>query len=356
MYLRNSWYVAAWSHDLTDRPATITIMDEPIVLFRKADGTVAALEDRCPHRHLPLSMGKVEGNAIRCGYHGMVMDGAGKCIEVPSQSFVPPTARIRSYPVAERYGWVWVWMGEADIADADRIPDFGLLTDPTKKAVGKTNHVRASYQLVTDNLMDLSHVGFVHTTTIGTFEAGAKGKVSCQRTENGVYAVRPVPDVPQPPLYVKAGQLPQGVNIDRWSNMSFIAPCFVIIHVGGAEAGTGALEGRYDHGFNLWVMNAMTPETATTTNYFWASVRAHAIDSEQVDALMFAGVSEAFEEDKRVLEAQQAVIDRRGDSWAVALKGDAASIECRRVLAQRIAAEQDRAAGEASPRIAAPVI
>ena len=339
MYLRNSWYVGAWSRELADKPVAITMLEEPVVLFRKADGAVAALEDRCPHRHLPLSMGLTEGNAIRCGYHGMLIDGAGRCIEVPSQKLIPPAARIKAYPVAERYGWVWVWMGDADLADPALIPDFGLLTSPAHAAVGKTNHVRANYQLVTDNLMDLSHVGFVHTTTIGNAETGSKGKLVTTRTDYGVHAERMVPDVPQPPLYIKSGTLPAGVNLDRWSIMDYIAPSFVIIHTGGAPVGAGALEGDYSQGLNLWVMNAMTPETPTTTNYFWASVRAHALGDPAVDALFFAGVSEAFEEDKLVLEAQQRVIDRRGDSWAVALKGDAASVESRRALDRRIADE-----------------
>lgn len=337
MYLRNSWYVGAWSRDLTDNLVAITMLDEPVVIFRKSGGEVAVLEDRCPHRHLPLSMGVHAGDAIRCGYHGMSIDGAGRCVNVPNQEFVPPNARVRAYPAVERHGWVWVWMGEAEAADPDLVPDFSLLVSPAHAAVGKTNHVRADYRLVTDNLMDLSHAGFVHTTTIGNAESGAAGRLTHQRTGEGVHAIMRSPDVPQPPLYVKSGQLPEGTNIDRWSVMRFIAPCFVIIHTGGAEAGTGALEGRYDHGFNLWVMNAMTPETATTTNYFWASVRKHAVGDAAVDGLFFAAVSEAFDEDKAVLEAQQRVIDRLGDSRAVTLKADGASIEARRVLERRIA-------------------
>lgn len=339
MYLRNSWYVAAWSVDLMDKPVAITVLEEPVVLYRMADGAVAALEDRCPHRQLPLSMGLIVGNTLRCGYHGMAFDRAGSCVDVPSQAAIPPNARVRSYPATERYGWVWLWMGETARADPAMIPDFGLMTDPAYAAVGKTNHVRASYQLVTDNLMDLSHVGFVHTTTIGNAAFGAKGKLTVRRTGQGVTARRLVADVPPPPTYVQSGRLPAGSNIDRWSNIDFISPCFVIIHTGGAQVGTGALEGRYEHGLNLWVMNAMTPETATTTNYFWGSVRSHALGDPEADAFLFAAVSEAFEEDRRVLEAQQAALTRPGSSWPVALKGDAASIEARRVVDGQIAEE-----------------
>ena len=139
------------------------------------------------------------------------------------------------------------------------------------------------------------------------------------------------------------GVLPAGKNIDRWQYITFIPPCFVHIHVGGAETGTGVLEGKVEHGLNFWIINAMTPETAETTNYFWASVRAFALDSEPVSALLFGQVSEAFDEDKQIIEAQQQNISRHGDTWSVALKGDAGSIESRRLLDRLIAAEGESA-------------
>ncbi len=338
MYLRNSWYVVAWSRDLAS-PQAIMVMDEPLVVFRKASGGVAVLADRCAHRQLPLSMGTVDGDAIRCGYHGMKFDADGSCVAIPSQAMIPPRARVRAYPAHEAHGWVWAWMGEADRADPASIPDFSMMTDPAFAASGKTNHVRASYELVTDNLMDLSHVGFVHTTTIGNAAFGEKGRLTVQRTATGVRALRLVPEVPPPPLYVSSGRLPAGKSIDRWQDIEFIAPCFVRIHTGGAEAGTGVLDGEYAHGLNLWVLNAMTPETATSTNYFWGSVRAHAIGDTAADALFFDGVSEAFDEDRVVLEAQQKAMGANLDDWSLALKADAASIEARRVLDRAIADE-----------------
>ncbi len=104
MYLRNSWYVAAWSRDLLDAPIARTMLEEDVVLYRQPDGSAAALEDRCPHRHLPLSMGTATADGLQCGYHGMVFGADGRCVRAPSQSFVPPTARVRAYPVIERCG------------------------------------------------------------------------------------------------------------------------------------------------------------------------------------------------------------------------------------------------------------
>ena len=340
MYLRNSWYVIAWSRELGEKPVARKIMDESIVIFRTADGRIGALEDRCPHRQVPLSMGKLQGNCIQCCYHGLQFDIEGICVSAPSQDIIPSKAKVKSYPAVEKYGWIWVWMGEAGAVDAGLIPDFSKLTDSGYKAVGTTNHVLANYRLVTDNLMDLSHVGFVHTTTIGNQEMGTKGELSVKRLEQGVRVLRLVPDVPPPPTYIKTGVLPEGKNIDRWQVIDFVPPCFVLIHVGGAEAGTGALEGRYQHGLNMWILNAMTPETDESVHYFWASVRQHALDNPMVDELFFEQVSEAFEEDKRVLEAQQSVLSRHSDLWSVALKGDAGCLQVRRVLDKLIRAEQ----------------
>ena len=342
MYLRNSWYVVAWSHELVDKPLKITVLDEDLVLFRDGNGAPAALSDRCPHRHVPLSLGCVEQRGLRCGYHGLLFDRDGVCIEVPSQSAIPPRARVRAYPAVERHGWVWAWMGEAEAADPALIPDFSKLVDPTFRAVGQTNRVLANYQLVTDNLMDLSHVGYVHQTTIGTPEFTAKGKLTSKRKQGGVEVVRLVPEVPTPPTYARTGVLPDGGLIDRWQVIKFVPPCFVMIHVGGKAAGQGALEGDYAGGLNMWVMNAMTPETARTTHYFWASVRAHALDSVAADALFLSNVGEAFMEDKHMLEAQQRAIDKRPDSWDVAMREDSGSIESRRVLEALIATEQAR--------------
>lgn len=343
MYLLNSWYVAAWAHELTDQLLARRICDQRLVLHRTSGGGIAAFEDRCPHRHLPLSMGRKRGDLIQCGYHGMTFDQNGACVAVPSQAAVPRVATLRAYKAIERFGWIWVWMGAPEQADPALLPDFHRLTDPGYKAVGATNHVQAHYRLITDNLMDLSHVGFVHTSTIGNQEMGEKGKLSVERTDRGVRVIRLVPDVPPPPTYIKTGVLPEGKNIDRWQIIDFVAPCFVHIHVGGAEAGTGALEGRTEHGLNSWVINAMTPETATTTHYFWASARSFALDSAPLDALFLEQVGAAFEEDKVIIEAQQRVLNEREDSWTVALKADAGSVEARRLLEKLVAAEQEGA-------------
>ena len=341
MFLRNSWYVGAWSRDLGAQPVAVKMLNERLVLFRTQDGVAAALADRCPHRHLPLSRGKIVKDGLQCGYHGMSFGPDGRCIYVASQPQIPPGVSVKSYPVLERYGWVWVWMGEAEALDPSLIPDFSQLTDPAFAAVGKTTHVEANYLLVNDNLMDLSHVGYVHTSTIGNAAFTQKGApITVQRTERGVEVKRLSPDVPPPPMYVKSGRLAADQNIDRWQVIDYVAPSFIRIHVGGAPVGTGALEGHYEQGLNLWVLNAITPETETTSNYFWASVRCHAIGEAAADQLFLTQVGEAFEEDRQVLEAQQRAILEHEDSWTYALQADSGSIQARRQLDRLLEREQ----------------
>src|SRR5947208_10186817 len=113
VYLRNSWYVAAWDREVSRRPLARTYLDEPVVLFRKEDGTPVALQDRCCHRYLPLSRGKLEADRLRCGYHGLLFDADGKCVEIPGQANIPPQAKVRAFPTQERVGWIWIWMGDA---------------------------------------------------------------------------------------------------------------------------------------------------------------------------------------------------------------------------------------------------
>lgn len=339
MYLRKAWYVACWSRELDDKPFAVRMLGEDIVVYRTPDG-VAALEDRCPHRHLPLSEGNVRGNVIQCGYHGAEMDESGRCVRVPSQKAVPPRARVRDYPAVERYGWIWLWMGDADVANPNLIPDFSALTNPNYSAVGTTNHVNCSYQLLMDNLLDLSHLGFVHLSTIGNQAMGDKGKLKTEKTPKGVRVTRWVIDAPQAPTTAKLGLFPPQANLDRSQIIDFIAPSFVIIHTGSSETGTGVPEGLREHLQSFWVMNAATPRDEYSCSYFWAGVRNFAVGDEAVSNFMFAQVSEAFDEDKYVLEAQQRSILKHGDSWAVTFQADAGVVEARRQLKRLIDEEQ----------------
>ena len=125
LHLRNRWYVAGLSEEITDKPVASRLLDEPLVLFRApSTGKVSALEDRCVHRQAPLSLGEIVGDNLQCGYHGLEYDCSGACVRVPSQKQIPPGATIRSYPCIEQQGFIHVWMGDPALSSTVDPYDF----------------------------------------------------------------------------------------------------------------------------------------------------------------------------------------------------------------------------------------
>lgn len=332
MYLRNCWYVAAWAKDVSDKPLGKIILEEPVVLYRKPNGSVVALEDRCAHRHVPLHCGRVIGAEIQCGYHGLVFDEEGICTKVPGQSAVPPQARIKRYRVVERHAFIWIWIGDPVRADPSSIPDFSRMSDPNFAPTGALNHVRANYELINDNLLDLSHVGYVHCSTIGTPEMGEKAAVKTERTEQGVRVTRWVIDCAAPPTHIRSGVFREGDRVDRWQMIDFLPPSFIQIYVGSAKTGTGAPDGNRVGGLGMWIMNAMTPETAASTNYYWGVGRDFQIDSRETTELIHREIATAFLEDKQILEEQQSSIELFARPSNVTIPADAGGIQARRLL------------------------
>lgn len=223
-FLRQSWYVAARSGEVTRQPLGRVLLDEPVVLFRKESGQTVALEDRCCHRHLPLSMGRVEGDGLRCGYHGLKFDSTGKCVEIPGQDSIPPQARVRAYPTQERYRWIWIWMGAPEKADPALIPNWWWADHPEWAFTQPAQiPVKCNYQLVSDNVLDVTHLAYVHATSIGA-PSITEFPATVEREERLVRLTRWIMDRPPPPLYRKAGSFPG--NVDRWQIVEHQPPCF----------------------------------------------------------------------------------------------------------------------------------
>ena len=340
MFLRNAWYVAAWGGEVSDAPLARTLLGEPVVLFRGAGGAPVALEDRCCHRQLPLSMGRVEDGEIRCAYHGLRFDAAGRCTEIPGQSTVPPGAAVRGYPLVERWGWVWIWMGDPDAADPSAIPDWWFMDHPDWKTVpgngGRPIHTRSNYELITDNLLDLSHVGYVHPDTIGN-EAVVEFPVRTERRAGGVVMTRLMPDVEPPPFHRVAGGF--AGNVDRWMIVEAALPALIDVDVGSAEVGSGVLDGDRLQGIAYHALNAPTPETATTTHFFYAHARLFSTASEEMDEIYRRDFYRIFMEDVAIVEAQQESLDRAGSVDWIDINVDAPGLAMRALLRERIAAE-----------------
>jgi len=343
MFLRNYWYVAATDSEVGRKPLGRLILGEPIVFFRTEDGKPVAFEDRCAHRHLPLSMGKLVGDRLQCHYHGLQYDQAGKCVRIPGQDQIPPTARVKTYPVVERYHWVWIWMGDPALADPAKITDFHWLDDPNWGAKPSYLHVDANWQLVVDNLLDLTHLAFVHETTIGNMALVEHAAVKVQRTHDNVVVTRWIIDQPAPPTFVKVGKFTG--NVDRWQIIDYTPPAFLRLDVGATPTGTGAPEGRRINGIGMRNLNAITPETETTSHYFWGQAHDFDVKNPEMTERVFQQIKTAFLEDVAVFTAQQRSILQRPDAPQVDINADAGGIQARRIV-DRL--RRDEQAGAAS--------
>jgi phenylpropionate dioxygenase-like ring-hydroxylating dioxygenase large terminal subunit len=339
MFLRNYWYVSAWSEELAAEPVARIMLGEPVVLYRKADGAPVALEDRCIHRRAPLSIGKVVGDAIRCGYHGLTFDPSGACIKIPGQAAIPPAARVRRYPAVERHSCIWVWMGEPERADPAAIPDFHWLGTPDWAVCKKHAHVACHYQLVVDNLLDLSHLAFVHASTVGTDEVADKAKVKTERIGRDRLRVsRWTLDVAPARTYAEFGSY--AGNIDRWQISEFQPPSTLVIDNGSATAGSGASEGgRGAQRWGFMVCHGITPETERTTNYFWAAAHEFGADDSQIRDEFHRQCLHVVGEDIAVFEAQQRTIELDSGAPTIDIHYDAGPLQARRIVERLLAAE-----------------
>jgi len=335
-YPSNAWYAAAWDieakHELMGR----TICDQKVVMYRAGDGKVIALEDACWHRLLPLSKGRLDGDDVVCGYHGLVYGPHGRCVHMPSQETINPAACVRSYPVIERHRFVWLWMGDPALADPALVPDLHWNHDPAWAGDGRTIHVKCNYRLVLDNLMDLTHETFVHSGSIGD-RAVAEAPFVATHGDRTATVTRWMRDIVPPPFW--AAQLGKPGHVDRWQIIRFEAPCTVAIDVGVAVAGSGAPEGDRSQGVNGYVLNTITPETESTCHYFWAFARNYRLHEQRLTSDLREGVARIFREDELILEAQQKAIEDHPDHTFYNLNIDAGSMWARKLIDGLIARE-----------------
>jgi len=334
---KNAWYAAAWDAEVKHELLARTICNNKMVFYRTAAGNVVALEDACWHRLLPLSMGRLKGDNVECGYHGLVYNGQGRCVHMPSQETINPSAGVKSFPVAEAHRFVWVWPGDPALADTAKIPDLHWNKDPLWAGDGKVIHAACDYRLVVDNLMDLTHETYIHQGSIGN-DAVAEAPFEASHGDRTAAITRWMIDIEPPPFWRK--QLGKPGNVDRWQIIHFEAPATIAIDVGVAPTGTGAPQGNRSEGVSMWVINTLTPETDKTCHYFWANVRDYRIDEQRWTTEIRDSITKVFREDELVLEAQQRAIDEHPDHKFYNLNIDAGSLWARRLIDRMIAAEQ----------------
>src|SRR5271169_7103024 len=346
MLLRNAWYIAAWADEIGGEPLARRICDEPIVMFRDPAGRVAALADRCCHRAAPLHRGAIVADGIQCGYHGLIFDSAGHCVHIPGQKQIPAGARVRFYPAVEKDQLVWLWMGDPALADPAQIVDFPYHND---KGQWPNKHdcypIKGNYMLMVDNLMDLTHLGYLHAKTVGGNPAAhVEAEMKTTRTPNGVKFTRWLRNSVPPPTYVKAAGFTG--RVDRWQEFEFVAPSSVLQWTGAADAGTGAYEGKRDGGFQFRLFHGLTPETETSCFYFWSAANGYRQNDPAATEQLYREIAPTFLEDKEMVEAQQRRLDELGEQGLVDIASDANRMHMRRIVERLIVSEQSTVGAE----------
>jgi len=341
MFIKNTWYVAAFAAEIvTGKTLARKFLNKAVVLFRTEDGKIAALEDRCSHRAMPLSSGHVDGCRIRCAYHGVEFEADGKCARIPNQERIPPAANVRSYPVVEKDHLIWIWMGDAELADPAQIIDSPEHNDPKWTWRPYNFPVQADWQLIVDNIMDLTHVPYIHAGTIGgnpEQHYGAETKVEFDGKR--VELLRKMPNSVPPRSYIDAGGF-KG-RVDRWQEVRFEPARGMTLRVnaGGCDAGTGAYEGRRDNGFELANNHFITPETETTSHYLW-TICTTANPATGVPDKLFDQFFDTITEDEETLALQQARINDDPGRPFVGIASDGAVNQARRLLSAMAEAEE----------------
>jgi vanillate O-demethylase monooxygenase subunit len=338
-FLANTWYMAAWSEEVGATLLRRQIVGVPVVLYRLQNGVVAALEDRCPHRFAPLSRGKREGDAIRCGYHGLTFDATGRCIHNPFSDRIPPGAQVRSFVLEERDGIVWLWAGDPAKADASRIPRFDSLLMPNgPPPLCGYMAMDANYEFGTDNLMDLSHIEFVHTGSFAGAGVIFAGKHTVQEAGEELHSNWWMPGVKAPAHTF--GIYPRDMITDHWLDMRWQAPACMLLEIGATPPGA-----KREEGLIVRQAHVLTPETEKTSHYFWSTTRTTATSTPEGDAMLRGLMTQAFDvEDKPMIEAAYHNLNGE-DFWErkpVFLGVDAGGARARRMIQRLKAAESQR--------------
>lgn len=344
MWLRNCWYVIAWDHEIPaadeDKLFSRKVLNEPILVFRTSDGGMSAIADKCCHRHAPLSTGRKEGDSVRCGYHGLRFDANGKCVEIPGMETPPAKACVKKYPLFVKNKWVFVWMGDEKKADPAMLPDNYSCDHPDWANVPGYLHYDTPYLLIADNLLDFSHLSYVHANTLGGSEEIALAKPLVEAVnsngQRGVKVSRFIPNVPAPVYYTRFRSFDS--NIDRWFIYDFLFPSTLLMNSGGrpiADSPDDNSRAVVNHS-----CQTLTPETETSTHYFFQQSHRSSLKDDSVKHNMYNTLLEAFNEDRDMITAQFNNLSEDAFENMLPLHFDAALVRFRKMLKEAVEAER----------------
>ena len=349
MFLKNSWYVACTPDEIESKPLGRKICGENIAFYRGKEGKVAAVENFCPHRGAPLSLGYVEDGNLVCGYHGLVMGCDGKTVSMPGQR-VRGFPCIKPYAVVERYGFIWVWPGDKALADPALIHPLKWAESPDWAYGGGLFHIKCDYRLMIDNLMDLTHETYVHSSSIGQKEIDEALPITTVDGDEVVTA-RQMENIMAPPFWqmaLRGNDLADDVPVDRWQICRFTPPSHVMIEVGVAHAGHGGYDAPDHLKASSIVVDFITPETETSHWYFWGMARKFKPNDLALTDTIREGQGKIFGEDLDMLEQQQSNLTTYPERGLLKLNIDSGGVQSRRVLERLLANEHQLIAKESS--------
>jgi vanillate O-demethylase monooxygenase subunit len=344
MFLRNTWYPIAQSKEVKAVPLARQIAGERLVMYRMTDRTPVVLEDRCAHRAAPLSLGKVLGDTIQCGYHGIEYGADGAATKVPCQAKFSPATKVHSYPAVERWNFIWAWIGEAELADPDTIPNLWWNDHPDWRGDGDTLFLKCDYRLLIDNLLDLTHETYVHSESAG-HPIIVESPCETTYTEDSVSVSRLMGPFDVPPPW--QGWIEKGIGWTgpayRFHTSTFLPPTLVVIETGAARTGTEEIPSKDPaESIRSMLINACVPADETSCWQMWVWPRNYAQDDHRLSADVVTAINKVFGEDVTMLEAQQRNITENPDGRMIAIATDQGPLRAREMLDQAIRAQGEQ--------------
>lgn len=333
--IRNCWYVAGRSAEIGRQPIARRFLGVDVVLYRTLDGRPVAMRNRCPHRSFPLVRGRIEGDNLVCGYHGMAFDADGSCVHMPALNRAPASAAVRTYPVADRGPLTWIWMGAPHLADDGLIPDTSWLADSSWGTVTGNFQIKADYVSMHENLIDQTHFPFLHPDTVGTPEY-AKSTLVATTEGDQVVIRRKLDDAPPPAVYGKPADI-MHKRVNRTSEARFVSPA---MHVAFVEIVDPAPDAGKPSSYRYNITHVFTPETNTSIHYWWFNSRDYRPGDAGVDKFLTEASSKAYYEDVEALQwIMDAVVSDEEQQFDMSFAPDKPGLMARRIL-DRLSAKE----------------
>jgi vanillate O-demethylase monooxygenase subunit len=335
--IRNCWYVAGRRSEIGRTPIARRLLGVDVALYRTVAGEPVALRNRCPHRSFPLARGRLEGDNLVCGYHGMAFRPTGTCAHMPALSTAPASATVRTFPIVDRGPLTWIWMGVSHLADEALIPATPWLSDRDWSTVTGDFKIESDYVSMHENLIDQTHFPFLHPDTVGTPEY-AKSKLTALVEGDQVVIRRRLLDSAPPAVYGK----PAGImhkRVERTSEARFVSPA---AHIAFAEIVDPAPDDGKPSLYRYTITHLFTPESNTAIHYWWFNSRDYRPEDKAIDQFLFEASSKAYREDVEALQwIMETVLKDEEQQFDLSFAPDKPGLMARRIMHRLAMAEKE---------------